>query len=70
MQIIQTIQHVLLAVSALFGMLYLYQPLYLVLPLLTVFYNGQCGSRKPVHKWFFYIFYPAHLLLLAALRWL
>lgn len=43
---------------------------YLVLPLLTVFYNGQSGSRKPVHKWFFYIFYPAHLLLLAALRWL
>lgn len=40
---------------------------YLVPPLLWC-YNGEGGSRKPVHKWFFYIFYPAHLLLLAALR--
>ncbi len=40
---------------------------YLVPPLLAL-YNGQSGSRKPVHKWFFYVFYPAHLLLLAWLR--
>lgn len=41
---------------------------YLVPPLLLFFYNGQGGSRKAVHKWFFYLFYPAHLLLLAWLK--
>ena len=40
-----------------------------VVPLLLLFgYNGQSGSKKAIHKWFFYIFYPAHLLLLAFLR--
>ena len=29
------------------------------------FYNGESGSRHPFHKWFFYIFYPLHLLILA-----
>lgn len=43
---------------------------FLVPPLLTLCYNGESGSRRPIHKWFFYIFYPAHLLLLAALRWI
>ena len=33
-------------------------------------YNGESGSRYPIHKWFFYIFYPAHLLLLGMLKWL
>lgn len=32
-------------------------------------YNGQSGSKHPFHKWFFYIFYPAHLLVLGVLRW-
>lgn len=41
---------------------------YLVPLLLIVFYNGRGGSKSAVHKWFFYIFYPAHLLLLAWLR--
>ena len=41
---------------------------YLVPVLLIFFYNGESGSKKPIHKWFFYIFYPAHLLILAWLR--
>ena len=31
---------------------------------LICFYNGEKGSKHPIHKWFFYIFYPAHLLAL------
>lgn len=37
---------------------------------LRYLYNGQGGSRKPVHKWFFYVFYPAHLFVLGVLRWI
>ena len=37
----------------------------LLVPLMFIFhYNGEGGSRHPFHKWFFYIFYPAHMLLL------
>lgn len=36
--------------------------------LLTVFYNGEGGSKNRIHKWFFYVFYPAHLLLLTILK--
>lgn len=36
----------------------------LVIPLLSYLYNGESGSKKPFHKWFFYIFYPLHLLIL------
>lgn len=32
--------------------------------LLRYCYNGESGSKKPFHKWFFYVFYPAHHLLL------
>lgn len=40
-----------------------------MVPLLMQFcYNGQGGSRKPIHKWFFYIFYPLHLLVLGLLQ--
>lgn len=42
-----------------------------MVPFLIQFcYNGEIGSRKPVHKWFFYVFYPAHLLVLGVLAWL
>ena len=37
--------------------MFLFIPLYLS-------YNGEPGSRHPFHKWFFYCFYPAHLLVL------
>ena len=37
---------------------------FMVPPLLIWGYNGEPGSRNPFHKWFFYVFYPAHLLIL------
>ena len=37
--------------------------MFLFIPLLFL-YKGQAGSRAPFHKWFFYVFYPAHLLVL------
>lgn len=41
---------------------------FLDLPLLMKFYNGKPGSKKAFHKWFFYIFYPLHLLVLALIK--
>ncbi len=32
-------------------------------------YSGKGGSKKAFHKWFFYIFYPAHLLVLGIIKW-
>ena len=37
---------------------------FLVIPVLAYLYSGKSGSKKAFHKWFFYIFYPAHLLIL------
>lgn len=37
-------------------------------PVIGLCYHGEAGSRKPLHKWFFYLYYPAHLLALAALQ--
>lgn len=40
------------------------------LPPVLIFYlyNGESGSKHPFHKWFFYLFYPAHMLLLYFLK--
>ena len=37
---------------------------FLVPLVFCLFYNGEGGSRHPFHKWFFYIFYPLHMLVL------
>lgn len=39
-------------------------------PLLLLVYNGERGSGKALHKWFFYIFYPAHLVILCIVKYL
>lgn len=45
--------------------------IFMVPILLVFFYNGKKGSSHPIHKWFFYIFYPAHLLVLYFIKlWL
>ena len=33
-------------------------------PLLLLFYNGEAGKKSGFHKWFFYVFYPGHLLII------
>jgi len=40
----------------------------LALPFLKTFYNGERGRRTPLTTWGFYIFYPAHLLLLGLIN--
>ena len=41
----------------------------LAVPLILRFgYSGLPGSKKPFHKWAFYVFYPAHLLILGLAR--
>lgn len=40
----------------------------LVPPLLIWGYNGQSGSKAPFHKWFFYVFYPGHMLVLLVVK--
>ena len=36
--------------------------------LFTYCYNGKGGSKAAFHKWFFYVFYPAHLFILYLIR--
>lgn len=43
--------------------------IFLAPPILQFAYNGQPGSQSAVGKWFFYLFYPLHLLALGILRW-
>lgn len=41
-----------------------------ILPLILLyFYNGERGRGGKGSKWFFYIFYPAHLLLIGLVKW-
>ncbi|AXQ78063.1 conjugal transfer protein TraX [Streptococcus chenjunshii] len=41
---------------------------FLFLPIIFL-YNGQKGSKKPIHKWIFYIFYPLQFWLLHLLAY-
>lgn len=41
----------------------------LVPVMLRFLYNGESGSKAPGHKWFFYVFYPLHLLIIGFLKW-
>ena len=42
----------------------------LMVPLVIIFlYNGKGGKKSAFNKWFFYIFYPAHLLILGIIKW-
>ena len=41
--------------------------LFLFIPVLYV-YNGEGGQKNAFNKWFFYIFYPLHLLILWAIK--
>ncbi len=50
-----------------YGMLFQFGALR-VMPLIKYCYNGKPGSRHMFHRWFFYVFYPLHLLLLFLLK--
>ena len=42
----------------------------LLVPVILLFvYNGQGGRKSAFNKWFFYIFYPAHLVILSVIKW-
>ena len=43
--------------------------LFLFIPVFLL-YNGQPGSKAAFHKWFFYLFYPLHLLVLWLIKWI
>ncbi|MCR5305476.1 MAG: hypothetical protein K6E36_03130, partial [Oscillospiraceae bacterium] len=35
-----------------------------------MFYNGACGNvrQKSLNRWFFYVYYPAHMVVLMAVK--
>lgn len=41
-----------------------------LVPLFFLMYNGKSGKKSAFNKWFFYIFYPGHLLILGLIRFL
>lgn len=41
---------------------------FMVPPMIIYLYNGESGSKAAFHKWFFYVFYPLHLLAIWALK--
>lgn len=43
--------------------------IFMVPILIQFFYNGKSGSKNTINKWFFYVFYPTHLLILGLLQW-
>lgn len=40
----------------------------LTVPLILSLYNGNSGKKNKFSKWFFYIFYPTHLLILYLIK--
>ena len=43
--------------------------IFIVPILIQFFYNGQSGAKNKFNKWFFYLFYPTHLMVLGILHW-
>lgn len=39
-----------------------------LVPSFFLLYNGKSGTKNAFNKWFFYIFYPGHLLILGLIR--
>ncbi len=37
-------------------------------PFILMLHNGEKGSNASFHKWFFYIFYPLHLLIIGIIK--
>ena len=51
------------------GLSQLFQLGVVLVPIVFIyFYNREPGSKKPFHKWFFYVFYPLHILILYFMR--
>ena len=38
--------------------------------LIGLCYNGEPGKKSAFNKWFFYIFYPAHMVIIGLIRWI
>ena len=53
------------------GWLAMFQLGVVLVPIVFIFfYNREPGSKKPFHKWFFYVFYPLHILILYFLKFI
>lgn len=42
---------------------------FLVIPFLELLYNGQPGKKSTFNQYFFYLFYPLHLILIGLVKW-